>query len=81
MDTLVVMVMDCQAGRRRLDLTLRTLSRHKKAVHISQLANRYISDPNAVVQVNQQVTVTVLEVDIPRKRIALSMKAVPTQTT
>jgi uncharacterized protein len=50
-------------------------------VHISQLANRYISDPNAVVQVNQQVTVAVLEVDIPRKRIALSMKAVPTQTT
>ncbi len=45
-------------------------------VHISQLANRYISDPNTVVQVNQQVKVTVLEVDIPRKRISLSMKAV-----
>ncbi|WP_447968028.1 Tex family protein [Nitrospira sp. M1] len=46
-------------------------------VHISQLANRFISDPNTVVQVNQQVKVTVMEVDIPRKRIALSMKAVP----
>jgi uncharacterized protein len=45
-------------------------------VHISQLANRYISDPNTVVQVNQQVKVTVLEVDIPCKRISLSMKAV-----
>ena len=45
-------------------------------VHISQLANRYISDPNTVVQVNQQVKVSVLEVDIPRKRISLSMKAV-----
>jgi len=45
-------------------------------VHISQLANRYISDPNTVVQVNQQVKVTVLEVDILRKRISLSMKAV-----
>ena len=45
-------------------------------VHISQLANRYNSDPNTVVQVNQQVKVTVLEVDIPRKRISLSMKAV-----
>jgi uncharacterized protein len=44
-------------------------------VHISQLANRFISDPNTVVQVNQQVKVTVLEVDIPRKRISLSMKA------
>ena len=50
-------------------------------VHISQLANRFISDPNTVVQVNQQVKVTVLEVDIPRKRIALSLKAVPTETT
>jgi uncharacterized protein len=50
-------------------------------VHISQLANRYISDPNTVVQVQQQVKVTVLEVDIPRKRIALSMKAVPSETT
>jgi uncharacterized protein len=50
-------------------------------VHISQLANRFISDPNTVVQVNQQVKVTVLEVDIPRRRIALSMKAVPTETT
>ena len=50
-------------------------------VHISQLANRFISDPNTVVQVNQQVKVTVLEVDVPRKRIALSMKTVPSQTT
>lgn len=44
-------------------------------VHISQLANRFVTDPNMVVQVNQQVKVTVLEVDIPRKRISLSMKA------
>jgi uncharacterized protein len=50
-------------------------------IHISQLANRFISDPNTVVQVNQQVKVTVLEVDIPRRRITLSMKAVPTETT
>lgn len=44
-------------------------------VHISQLANKFVSDPNTVVQVNQQVKVTVLEVDVPRKRISLSMKA------
>ena len=50
-------------------------------VHISQLANRFVSDPNTVVQVNQQVKVTVLEVDIPRKRIALSMKAIPNETS
>ncbi|MEX2492182.1 MAG: S1 RNA-binding domain-containing protein [Nitrospirales bacterium] len=49
--------------------------------HISHLANRFVSDPNIVVQVNQQVKVTGLEVDIPRNRIALSMKAVPSHTT
>ena len=43
-------------------------------VHISQLANRFIKDPNQVVKVQQQVKVTVLDVDLPRKRIALSMK-------
>lgn len=45
-------------------------------VHISQLANQYVSDPNQVVKLQQQVQVRVMEVDIARKRIALSMKAV-----
>ena len=43
-------------------------------VHVSQLANRFISDPNQVVKLNQKVMVTVTEVDVARKRIALSMK-------
>ena len=43
-------------------------------VHISELADRYISDPNEVVKVQQQVKVRVTAVDIERKRIALSMK-------
>lgn len=43
-------------------------------VHLSQLANRFIKDPNEVVKVSQQVEVTVTEVDINRKRIALTMK-------
>jgi uncharacterized protein len=43
-------------------------------VHISQLADRYVSDPNQVVKVAQRVEVTVLEVDPDRKRISLSMK-------
>lgn len=43
-------------------------------VHISHLANRYVSDPNEVVKLNQKVMVTVVEVDASRKRIALSMK-------
>ena len=44
-------------------------------VHISQLADRFIKDPNEAVKVNQKVEVTVLEVDPIRKRISLSMKA------
>ena len=43
-------------------------------VHVSQLANHYISDPKTVVKVYQKVKVKVLEVDTARKRIALSMK-------
>ena len=43
-------------------------------VHISQLANKFISDPNEVVKMHQHVKVKVLEVDAPRKRIQLSMK-------
>ncbi len=43
-------------------------------VHISQLADRFVRDPNEVVKVHQQVTVKVLEVDLERKRISLSMK-------
>lgn len=46
-------------------------------VHVSQLADRYIKDPGEVVKVAQRVMVTVVEVDIPRKRIALSMKQNP----
>ncbi len=43
-------------------------------VHISQLADRFVKDPKEVVHVHQQVRVKVLDVDIPRKRIALSMR-------
>lgn len=43
-------------------------------VHISQLSNHYVSDPNVVVKLQQKVTVTVTEVDVARKRIGLSMK-------
>jgi uncharacterized protein len=43
-------------------------------VHVSQMADRFITDPQEVVQLNQHVQVKVLEVDITRKRIQLSMK-------
>jgi uncharacterized protein len=45
-------------------------------VHISELADRYISDPGEVVHLHQHVKVKVLQVDIDRKRIQLSMKAI-----
>lgn len=43
-------------------------------VHLSQLSDRFVKDPNEVVKVHQKVTVRVTEVDEVRKRIALSMK-------
>ncbi len=43
-------------------------------VHISQLADRFVRDPNEVVHVQQLVQVTVLEVDVARRRISLSMR-------
>ncbi|MGE5608607.1 MAG: Tex family protein, partial [Bacillota bacterium] len=46
-------------------------------VHISQLADRFVKDANEVVKVHQKVEVTVLEVDLPRKRISLSMRRNP----
>ncbi len=48
-------------------------------VHISQLADHYISDPGEVVKVRQRVQVTVVEIDLKRNRIALSMKSNPSE--
>lgn len=45
-------------------------------IHISQLSDTFVDDPNKVVKVGQKVTVTVTEVDAARKRIALSMKGI-----
>jgi uncharacterized protein len=47
---------------------------HDGLVHISQLADHYVKDPADVVKVHQKVTVTVLNIDLARKRISLSMK-------
>jgi uncharacterized protein len=46
-------------------------------VHISHLSDKFIKDPKEVVAVQQKVKVTVMEVDVPRKRIGLSMKSDP----
>lgn len=46
-------------------------------VHLSQLAERYISDPTEIVSIHQQVMVKIINVDTDRKRIQLSMIGVP----
>jgi len=46
-------------------------------VHVSQLADQFVKDPATVVKVHQRVQVTVLEVDLARRRISLSMKRQP----
>ena len=43
-------------------------------VHISQMSDQFIKDPNEIVKLNQKVNVRVAELDIERKRISLSMK-------
>jgi uncharacterized protein len=43
-------------------------------IHVSQMADRFISDPNEIVKLNQKVDVKVLEVDKVRKRIQLSLR-------
>ncbi len=43
-------------------------------IHVSELANRFVKNPNDVVKVHQKVMVTVLDVDLQRKRISLSLK-------
>jgi uncharacterized protein len=43
-------------------------------VHVSELSDRYVKDPNDAARVGDRVTVRVMSVDVPRKRIALSMK-------
>ncbi|MBW1896471.1 MAG: RNA-binding transcriptional accessory protein, partial [Deltaproteobacteria bacterium] len=46
-------------------------------VHISQMADAFVKNPHKVVKVNQRVTVTVLEVDLERRRISLSLRRNP----
>jgi protein Tex len=49
-------------------------------VHISRLADHYIKDPNTVVKLNQKVTVEVVDIDLERRRIQLSMKGLQNKT-
>lgn len=46
-------------------------------IHISQLSDRFVKNPHDVVKVHQKIDVTVMEVDLPRKRIALSARKKP----
>ena len=49
-------------------------------VHVSELADRFVKNPAQVVRLQQRVKVTVLAVDLARKRISLSMKSAPADT-
>ncbi len=46
-------------------------------VHVSQLADRFVDDPHQVVKAGDIVKVTILDVDVPRKRISMTMKSQP----
>ena len=46
-------------------------------VHVSELSDNFVKNPADVVKVQQKVTVTVMEVDLKRNRISLSMKSEP----
>jgi uncharacterized protein len=48
-------------------------------LHISQMSNTFISDPNQVVKLQQHLLVTVTEVDVQRKRISLSLRSAQTK--
>jgi uncharacterized protein len=47
---------------------------------VSQLKDSFVKDPHQVIKVNEKVSVTVLDVDMERHRIALSMRQQPVQT-
>ena len=46
-------------------------------IHISELADKFISDPNEIVKLHQHVKVKILQVDVARKRVQLSLKGIP----
>lgn len=50
--------------------------KEKGLVHVSEMANKYVSDPTQILKLNQQVKVKVLSVDLVRKRVQLSLKQV-----
>ena len=50
-------------------------------VHISELADKFVKNPADVVRVQQKVAVTVMDVDLNRNRISLSMKTFPGEST
>ena len=50
-------------------------------VHVSQIADKFISNPADIVKVHQKVEATIIDLDIPRKRISLSLKSQATPET
>ena len=54
---------------------------HDGLVHVSRLANRFVEDPRQVVRPGQRVEVRVVEVDLEKKQLALTMKSEPARKT
>ncbi|MBL8013684.1 MAG: RNA-binding transcriptional accessory protein, partial [Candidatus Omnitrophica bacterium] len=50
---------------------------HDGLIHISEMSDKFVKNPADIVHVHQKVSVTVMEVDLPRQRIALSMRTNP----
>ena len=50
--------------------------KHSGLIHISQITNRFIKDPAEILSVNDHVTVKVIDIDLKKNRISLSMKDV-----
>lgn len=48
--------------------------KEKGLVHISEMSDKFVKDPNSIIKLNQEVTVRVLSIDLERSRIQLSMK-------
>ncbi len=63
-----------QDGKNPLDNSAVIGIKEKGLVHVSQLADKFVSDPTTVVSIHQHVRVKVMSIDLERKRIQLTMK-------
>ena len=75
-DKVTVEVLDVDLDRERISLSLKATQEDpwQRLVHISELANRHVENPETVVKPGEEVFVKVIDVDLDRRRISLSLK-------